>query len=231
MSKNYERKSPEQIIRLDGKNVFLEVMNSAFEISKVLINFQEYDATKEKGNRVKQNISIYFDMDKFLVLGNDLLSGRLSALATKAKEEAFKLQTENKKKGVDRKVYAKEIYLDQGGTSSARLEQKGKSRPDGKSEARLMKITPGEKMPWMISAELGPGEESETGLIMPRFVNNRPEKQIRVPISNEDFKRLILIVTKHIEAFLASKYVNNEFKHKKEEPQLISQEESEDKPL
>ncbi|ADO59438.1 hypothetical protein [Paenibacillus polymyxa] len=207
MSKNYERKSPEQIIRLDGKNVFLEVMNSAFEISKVLINFQEYDATKEKGNRIKQEISIYFDLDKFLVLSNDLLTGRLSSLAKKAKEE--------QEKGGYK--YCKEIYMDQGGTSAARLEQKGKSRPDGKSEARMLKITPGEKIPWMISAELGPGEESETGLIMPKFVNNRPEKQIRVPVSNEDFKRLVLIVTKHIEAFLASKYVRNEFTYKKDE--------------
>jgi hypothetical protein len=205
--KNYDKKSPEQIIRLDGKNVFLEVMNSAFEIGKVLINFQEYDVTQEKGSRIKQEISIYFDMDKFLVLANDLLSGRLSALAKKARED--------QQKGGYR--YCKEIYMDQGGTSAARLAQKGKSRPDGKSEARLMKITPGDKIAWMISAELGPGEESETGLIMPKFVNNRPELQVRVPVSDDDFKRMVLIVSRHIEAFLAAQYMKGAFTYKKEE--------------
>jgi hypothetical protein len=207
MSRNYDRKSPEQIIRLDGKNVFFEVMNSAFDIGKVLINFQEYDKTQEKGNRIKQEISIYFDMDKFLVLANDLLSGRFNALANKAKEE--------QKKGSYK--YCKEIYMDQGGTSADRLASKGKARPDGKSEARLMKITPGDKVEWMISAELGPGEESDTGLIMPKFAGNRAEKQVRVPLSSDDFKRMVLIVTKHMEAFLAAKYVRGEFTYKKDE--------------
>ncbi|WPS85381.1 hypothetical protein SMD22_01765 (plasmid) [Brevibacillus halotolerans] len=207
MSKNYEKKNPEQIIRLDGKNVFLEIMNSSFGIGKVLINFQEYDATQEKGSRIKQDISIFFNTDKFLVLANDLLSGRLTALAKKAEADR---QSGNYK-------YCKEIYMDQGGTSSERLMEKGKSRPDGKSEARLMKITPGDKVPWIISAELGPGEKSDTGLIMPKFVNNRPEKQIRVPVSDEDFKRLVLIVKAHYDAFLSAQYAKGAYTYKKNE--------------
>ena len=43
-----KRKNKNQIIRFDGKNVFMEVMNSAFEIGKVQINFVEYDLTLEK---------------------------------------------------------------------------------------------------------------------------------------------------------------------------------------
>ncbi|MFF2531459.1 hypothetical protein ACFVS2_21365 [Brevibacillus sp. NPDC058079] len=217
MSKNYEKKSPEQIIRLDGKNVFLEVMNSAFGIGKIQINFQEYDASQEKGNRIKKDISIFFSADKFLVLANDLLSGRLTALAKKSKEDALKLQEDNKKKGIDRKVYAKEIYMDQGGTSAARLAAKDKSRPDGKSEARLLKITPGESMPWLMVAELGPGEENEKGLIIPKFVNNRPEKQIRVPFTDDDFKRLVLIVKAHYEAFLSAQYGKGALTYKRDE--------------
>lgn len=38
-----------QIIRFDGKNVFVEVMDSAFEIGKVMMNFAEYDLSKPKG--------------------------------------------------------------------------------------------------------------------------------------------------------------------------------------
>lgn len=43
-----KQKNKNQIIRFDGRNVFIEVMNTAFEIGKVQINFVEYDITLEK---------------------------------------------------------------------------------------------------------------------------------------------------------------------------------------
>lgn len=184
-----------QIIRLDGKNVFVEVMNNAFEIGKVLFNFIEYDPNAEKKNRIKQNISIFVDLDKFLVLANDVLSGRMAALANKAREEAKK----------NNQKYCKEIWVNLGGVSAKVLEQRGKARPDGKSLSRQMKITPGEKIPWILSAETGPGEETETGLIAPKY-NGKPEQLVRVPVSDEDFKRLVLITRTHIEAFISSQY-------------------------
>lgn len=81
---SYEAKNKNQIIRFDGRNVFIEVMNTAFEIGKVQINFVEYDITFEKNSRQKQNISIYIDIEKFLVLANDILTGRMFTLARQA---------------------------------------------------------------------------------------------------------------------------------------------------
>jgi len=189
-------KSSNQIIRLDGKNVFLEVMNTAFDIGKVRINFVEYDLTQEKNNRIKQNIPVYINVDKFLLLANDVLSGRMAMLAKKAREEA-------QAKGYK---YCKEIYVDLGGVSAKTLEQRGEARPDGMSLSRQFKITPGNKLPWILSAEMGAGEETETGLIAPK---GEPEQQVRVPLSDDDFKRMFIIVKTHIEAYFAAQYLKS----------------------
>lgn len=51
MIKDNNKNEFKQILRLDGKNVFLEVMNNAFEINKLQINFIEYDQKLEKNKR------------------------------------------------------------------------------------------------------------------------------------------------------------------------------------
>lgn len=185
-----------QIIRIDGKNVFLEVLNSAFQIGKVQMNFLEYDITKDKGERIRYEIAIYIDMDKFLVLSNDVLSGRISALAIKARKE----------QQIGGYKYCKEVWNDMGGISAELLKKRGKERADGKSLSRQLKLTPGDKLPWIFSAELGPGELTETGLIVPRFTGNKPEAIVRVPLRNEDLKKMALIVKAHIEGYVSSQY-------------------------
>lgn len=185
-----KQKNPNQIIRLDGKNVFLEVMSHAFEIGKVNINFIEYDVNQEKNSRIKQSIPIYIDMDKMLVLINDILSGRMSALAKAEKAKGNK--------------WANAIYADLGGVSARNLEARGKSRPDGMSLSRQFKITPGDKMPWILSGEMGAGKENDKGLIVPQ---GKAENLVRVPLSDDDFKRLAIVVKAHIESFITSQYL------------------------
>lgn len=197
-----KEKNPQQIIRFDGKNVFMEVMNSAFTIGKVQINFIEYDVKAEKNNRQKKNIPLYIDIDKFLVLANDIITGRMTQLG--------KLSKDAQQKGGHK--YAKEIFADLGGISAKVLEKRGKSRPDGKSLSRQFKITPGDKIPWIISGEVGAGEENDTGLIVPK---GYPEEAVRVPLSDEDFKKFAIVVKAHIEAYLASQYGNKELQELK----------------
>lgn len=187
-----KEKNPLQIIRLDGKNVFMEVMN-AFSIGKVQINFIQYDATKEKNSRIVSEVRTFIDFNKFLVLINDIKSGRMVGLAKKAKEA----QQQGGYK------FCKEIYADLGGISASTLAERGQSRPDGKSMSRQFKITPGDKMPWILSGEMGAGVEDDKGLIVPQ---GRPETIIRVPLSDEDFKKLALVTEMHMQAYLASFY-------------------------
>lgn len=201
-------KNPSQIIRFDGKNVFMEIMSHAFSIGKVQINFIEYNASAEKKSRQTKNIPIYIDMDKFLLLTHDVLSGRFVHLAKEAQQA--------KAKGGYK--YAKEIYQDLGGISATNLKKRGKERPDGMSMSRQFKITPGDKIPWIISGEIGAGKEDEKGLIVPQ---GRPEESVRVALSDDDFKKMALVVKAHIEAFIASQYESPEVKEMKEQLEMM----------
>lgn len=187
-------KNPDQIIRIDGKNVFVEVMRGGFDIGKVHFNFIEYDDTQAQGSRIKKSLPIYLDIEKAMVLIHDTLSGRMTALAKRANETA-------KAQGYK---FAKEIYSELGGVSARKLKERGKERPDGMSLSRQFKITPGAKMPWILSAEYGPGREDQKGLIVPQ---GKPEEIVRVPLSDEDFKKLMLVLKSHIDAFLVSEYM------------------------
>lgn len=193
----------DQIFRIDGKNVFLEVKNGMFDKEKVLMNFIEYDVNKPKGNRKTKEISIFVDIAKFLLLTQDILSGRINAIAKKVREE--------QQRGGYK--YCKEVWHDMGGTSAEKLKEQNKVRADGKSHSRQIKITPGDKFAWIISAESGEGEMTETGLIVPRYI--KPEAIIRIPMTNEDLKSLVLIVKAHIEGYITSKYLHSYFQPEK----------------
>lgn len=201
-------KNPNQIIRFDGRNVFMEFMNDAFVIGKVQINFIEYNANAEKKSRQTKNIPVYIDMDKFLLLTHDVLSGRFVQLAREAQA--------TKEKGGYK--YAKEIYQDLGGISAKNLKLRGKERKDGASMSRQFKITPGDKIPWIISGEIGAGREDDKGLIVPQ---GRPEEAVRVALSDDDFKKMALVMKAHIEAFIASKYDNPEVAEMKAQLEMM----------
>lgn len=184
-------KDIKQIIRLDGKNCFMEVMNSSFGIGKVQMNFIQYNIEKQQGERYEQQISIYMDIDEFLVFVNDVLSGKMQKLADIERAKG--------------KQYCSAIYTDMGGISAKTLESRGKKREDEKSLSRQFKLIPGAKAPFMIQAECGAGEESDTGLIVPKY--GKPEQVVRIPLQVDDLKRLVLAVKTHIQAYLTSVYV------------------------
>lgn len=178
-----------QIIRVDGKNVFVEFMDSAFEIGKVLINFVKYDESSKKQTGI---ITYYLDIEDFMVLKQDVLTGRIAALADKEREKKSK--------------YPQSIYMQQGGVSAANLADRGKSRPDGMSMARQLKIVPGSKYPFMFQAEQGKGEQNKQGLIVARF-GTSPDLRIMVPMQSDDLKKVVLMVDAKIQAYLSAQYV------------------------
>ncbi len=198
-------KNPKQIIRVDGKNCFIEVLSNSFNIGKVLLNFKEYDNSKQEGQKFIKEISIYIDIDKFLLLGNDIVSGKIAKLAELEKAKGAK--------------YPKEVYTDMGGTNAINIEKQDKNRiekgkrtvsemyniPKGKCLSRQFKILPGNKYPFMLVAECGIGEESSTGLIVPKY-GTKPEQKIMIPFNADDIKRFALIVQAHIQAYLVSRY-------------------------
>lgn len=188
-----------QIIKVNGRNTFFEIKNDSFDFNKVYFNFIEYDITKEKSNRIMKNVVFYLDIEDFLLFANDVLSGRMNALANQEK------QNQEKKGG----KYYKEVWNKMGGTSAIDLKRQNRERVDGKSESRQIKLAQGIKSHWVLSAEMGAGETNETGLIIPRYNNGKPEAIVRVPMTNEDLKKMVLIVKAHLESYLTSLYITD----------------------
>ena len=73
-----------QVYRADGAGKFVEVLNSAFPIDKVQLNAIEYDKNTNKQTR---NLPIYVDVNKMLVLAEDVLNGNFK----KKKRHLYKL--------------------------------------------------------------------------------------------------------------------------------------------
>lgn len=183
-----KEKNLDQIIRFDGKNVFMEVLDSMFDKGKVILAFKEYDLSLPQGNRFTKEITIFIDIDEFETLAHDIkfrFIDRLASIARKQQQEG------------DYK-YCKHIYADMGGTSHEALVSRKQARPDNKPESRIFKITPGDKMPWILSAEKGAGKKLDTGLIAP---DGKPEVIIRVPLSDNDFRKFAIVVDNEIQAW------------------------------
>ena len=69
--------NPNQIIRQDGRNVFVDITNESFLIGKVHLRFARYDLEKTEGNRFVDCVDIYISFDEWLALANDALSGHM----------------------------------------------------------------------------------------------------------------------------------------------------------
>lgn len=181
-----------QIARFDGKNCFLEVMNNGFALGKgkVLLNFVQYDTSVGAGDRIVANIDIYMDLQKAAYLCEEIKSGQFAKMVRDAKKVGkFKNQTVN-----DYTVY----FVDMGGKTPERA-----ARPDGLALSRQFKIQTGSRMPWVLRAEVGPGEVNETGLIVPK---GKCEKYINIALTDEDFKALAVMLDKHIQAYINHVY-------------------------
>lgn len=194
-----------QIHRVDGKNVFVEVMSSAFAIGKVQMNFIEYDPAK--GNKQVKNIQVYMDIPKFLVFANDILSGRIPEMGAREKAKAKAASAGGQT------AYPGPIYQDLGGVTSQRLKvQKRKYSfeiPEGYAISRIFYLTPGLKADWMISGQLGLGKENDKGLIVPQ---GKPKEIVRIPMDNDALKAFVLVAKAHLEAYYASIHVHEAMK-------------------
>jgi len=186
---------PCQIIRMDGKNLFLECLNDSFEIDRVHLKFVQYDQTQATGSRIVADISIYLEFAEFLALSEDVVMGFLQAKASAITAAAS-----------ETKQYPKPAFIAMGGTSAKVLARRGQARTDGMSESRQFKITSGTKYPFLLTAESGAGKEDERGLIVPAF-GSKPDKRIMLGLSAEDLKSMCMIVKFHMQSYITFQYM------------------------
>ena len=177
MTQEYEN---HQIIRIDGKNKFVEILNRNFDIGKVTMTFVEYDEKQSAGNRIVAQIPIFWNFPEFRRFAQDVLSGRYAAMAKEAKGPLESLLK---------------------GTSVERLQKQGRPRPDGKAESRKFSLSPSTKG-FFFTAELGPGVATETGLIKP---DGKAEKKVSIPITPEHAKELVLATLAAMNAYESAK--------------------------
>lgn len=189
-----------QIIRKDGKNCFVEALRNSYGIGKILLKFVTYDLSRQAGDKFTNEIDIYMDFAKFNRIAADYLDNG---------ELKWALDNDRANVANGQVKYANQITLHQGGTSDQRLRAQNKSRPDGKAEARILKIYAGSKFPVILQAEAGPGEVQGKGLIVPKFNGGKPEKMVRIALSFDDIKELFIAVRNDIQGYITAKNIEN----------------------
>jgi len=192
MEYNAEDLNRFQIIRKDARGCFVETKSDSFANGKVHLEFSTYDTSRPAGQRQTNHVNIYIDVPEFLHLTHEALSGALHMRAQRQKE----------------KNDTAPLYEHLGGTSAQRLAQFGKSRPDGKSLSRIVKLICGQKVDYLFTADSGPGETDAKGLIVPKF-GREPENHVSVGLSWRNLNELLLMTKTHYEAWLAAQYVKN----------------------
>ncbi len=179
----------DQIIRKDARNCFVEVKNDCFHLDKIHLQFVAYDKSRPAGQRYTSNIHIYIDVPQFLALTQEAANGSLHMRMQQYKNE--------------RK--SDPLFEHLGGTPAKRLAYYGKARTDGKSLSRVVKLTVAEKSDYFLTADSGPGEENQTGLIVPRFGKN-PEQHVSVILTWRQLNELLFTTAAHFKAWLSAKY-------------------------
>ncbi len=194
-----EERNNFQIVRKDAKNCFVESLCDAFEIGKIHFAFATYDLNRPAGQRQTNNIHIYIAIDEFLNLCRKTNYGEL------------KFYLQERKKAND----SKPVYESLGGTSAEKLARQGRSRPDGKSLSRIVKIVAGNKCDLLFVADSGPGDTNEKGLIVPKF-GNKPENHVAVSMTFDTLCELLLLTQTHYQAWLTSSYMRKPMQNRTE---------------
>ena len=123
-------------------------------------------------------------------------------LCRKLSSGELKYIVKEKKKNNDES----DIYKTLGGTSADKLKQFNKARTDGMSLSRCFRISIGRKTEVALTADSGPGETDEKGLIVPRY-KGKPENHVAIGMSFDDFSELMLMTKAHFDAWLTARYM------------------------
>lgn len=185
-----KEKKVERICRKDGKNCFVELLDSAFGIDKFQLDFINYDTNAAAGSRQTANIKIYLDADKFLGLVDKVRhSGRDYTKYCAAHPE-----------------YKTPLFQQMGGVSSKILKARGQERADGMGISRVITISASKKG-YFLTAKSGPGKEDEKGLIVPQY--KEPEQKVTLALDHDTLMELLCMGEARYNAYLAAEYILN----------------------
>lgn len=181
-----------QIIRKDAKSCFVESLNDCFRIGKAHLRFVKYDVTKPAKSRQTDMVDIFVDISEVMELQRQFIGGEM-----RCRVDARK----------DKKDVSTPLFECMGGVSDTKLKLQDRRRKDKKSLSRVARLVIGAKKDFMFIAQSGPGEESEKGLIVPRFGDN-PENNVAIGLTFADLSELILMTVAHYNAWLTGWYLH-----------------------
>lgn len=190
-----------QVYRADGAGKFVEVLNSAFPIDKVQLNAIEYDKNTNKQTR---NLPIYVDVNKMLVLAEDVLNGNFKKKVDEAKvTKTFE--------GKPLNAYTC-FFTDMGGIDETKVSKRFAELKamypfltEGMAISRQLKIQAAARdgLDWIIRVEYGPGKSDSKGLIVP---NGNAPIYVNVAVNDETFKEMMMALKMHYNAYLFQHY-------------------------
>ena len=192
MVNSNDERNQSQILRIDGRNCFVEVKSDSFEFDKVHLEFATYDMSKPAGQRYTNHIHIYVGTNDWFALCCEAASGALLYQARPSKDAAT----------------PGPLYECLGGTSATKLTNYGRARADKKSLSRVMKLLSGKKADFLLIADSGPGEENATGLIVPRW-GQTPENHVAISLDARALTGMLCLAKAHYEAWLSSQYLKD----------------------
>lgn len=186
-----------QIARFDGRDCFVEILDSMvyLEKPKFIFNFIKYDESKPVGQKYIARIPIYVDYDRADAFASMVLSGTLDRLKFQAN-----------------KTGAKELFKVLGGTTRQSLEKQNKARKDGLDESRQFIVEAGMRTAFAMKALLGAGETDSKGLIVPKGM---PEQQVIIGFSNETIITFARAIQRKVNAMDVLKESNFQREYKK----------------
>lgn len=159
-----------------GNHTRIELKNNAFAIGKLAIGLQKFD----DNNKQVAYTTFYLDVDKALVLAEDILSGRFVRIAEKQNTSEMVI-----------------VYKVPGGQSAEKA-----NRPDGKPLYREFSISKGKL--WIISNQEGPGKVTPTGGFMP---DGKYEIKVNVGLSNDSLKAMATMIKNEVMAYRVAQYL------------------------
>ena len=172
-----------QIIRIDGKNCFMEALRNAFPIGKIQINFFQYDTTKEKGNKMTNEINIYLDFKDFDTIYYEIMHSG----ATIKNMNAMAMNPSLKE-------YEKQIILHRGGSTN--------SENPNEINARQLKIFKGRTKPVVLRAEIGKGQKNKQGGYT---MIGSPERYVDIGMDYHDLEKLLSEIHRALAAYEVEK--------------------------
>lgn len=164
------------IIRIDGKNCFLDLCDAFNLDGKVCFQFRQYNSRLEKGKRITKSIDCYMKLEDFSYFCQIMKTGRIERLAQQAKA--------NSESG-----FIAPLYVNYGGTNK-------QGQP---VVSKKLQIEAGTKSPLVLCALQGPGVVGKTGMITPNYLDkDKSIDKIYIPLSEESMIKIGIAGTRAI---------------------------------